>query len=397
MPVHALDVLYLLGILVVASIWGLWTGLAMAVVSTIAFDYFLIPPTWTLRAVKVEDYAIPAVFLAVALLTCSFSSLARSLAVEVEARREADLVAELARLMLRAPDLKTALPAAARRLARALGLPSASIELGAIAADERRATFPLHDHGTLGALLVPAGLTGPVLRRLRERVVPSLEVLLRAAQEREEAAKALRASRSRVVAAGDEARRRIERDLHDGTQQRLVTLGLEIHAIEASLPPGLHELRAQLAHTAQDLHDTLLELQELSRGLHPTVLAKGGLAPALRVLVRRTRLPIELDVSVGERLPQAIELTVYYVVSEALTNAAKHASASAVRVGLAADGTAVRLSVRDDGVGGADPSSPSGLLGMRDRVEALGGKLEIQSPVGVGTALLVEIPLGARE
>jgi signal transduction histidine kinase len=396
MPVHALDVLYLLGILVVASIWGLWAGLAMAVASTVAFDYVLVPPSWALRATKVEDYVIPAVFVAVAVLTCSFSGLVRSLAVEVEARKEADLVAELARLMLRAPDLTTALSAAARRLARTLGLPSASIELGAVAADERRKTFPLHDHGTLGALVVPAGLTGPALRRLRERVVPSLEVLLRAAQEREEAAKALRDSRSRVVAAGDEARRRIERDLHDGTQQRLVSLGLEIRAIEAAVPPELTDLRAQLAHTAQDLHDTLLELQELSRGLHPAVLAKGGLAPALRVLTRRTPLPIALDVSVCRRLPQAVELTVYFVVSEALTNAAKHAYASHVWIRLSADGTVVRLSVSDDGVGGADLDSASGLLGMRDRVETLGGTIEIRSPVGEGTALLVEIPLENR-
>jgi signal transduction histidine kinase len=369
----------------------------MAVVSTISFDYFLIPPTWALRPAKIEDFAIPAVFLTVALLTCSFSSLARSLAVEVEARTEADLVAELARLMLRAPDLKTALRAAARRLAGTLGLPSASIELGAITADERRETFPLHDHGTLGVLVVPAGLTRPALRRLRERVVPSLEVLVRAAQERERAAEALRASRSRVVAAADDARRRIEHDLHDGTQQRLVSLGLELHAIQASVPPEMHELRTHLARTAQDLHDTLMELQELSRGLHPAVLARGGLAPALRALTRRTPLPTELDVSVAGRLPQPVELTIYFVVSEALTNAAKYAQASLVRIGLTSDGTAVRLSVCDDGVGGAEPGSGSGLLGLRDRVETLGGTCEIRSPAGEGTALFVEIPLGDRE
>jgi signal transduction histidine kinase len=171
--------------------------------------------------VKVEDFTILAVFLLVTVLTCSFAEVTQSLTVEIEARTEADLAAELARLLLRAPDLKTALPTASRRLACTLGLPLASIQIGAVASDGRHVTFSLHDDGRLGTLLVPSGLKKPELRRLRDRVVPSLEVLMQAAQEREDAAAALKASRSHIVAATDEARRRIERDLHDGTQQRL--------------------------------------------------------------------------------------------------------------------------------------------------------------------------------
>jgi signal transduction histidine kinase len=204
----------------------------------------------------------------------------------------------------------------------------------------------------------------------------------------------LTASRARVVTAGDEARRRIERDLHDGTQQRLVSLGLEMRAAEAMVPEGSEELRAQLARTAERLAGAVEELQELSRGIHPAILSRGGLGPALKTLARRSAVPVELDVKLDGRLPEPVEVAVYYVVSEALTNAAKHANASLVRVGLEAPaGHSVRLAVRDDGAGGADPDHGSGLVGLRDRVEAAGGRIEISSPTGGGTALLVTIPL----
>jgi signal transduction histidine kinase len=207
----------------------------------------------------------------------------------------------------------------------------------------------------------------------------------------------LRASRARVVAAADEARRRIERDLHDGTQQRLVSLGLELRGIGEAIPPELDEVRTQLTRTARSLDDAVVDLQELSRGLHPAILAKGGLKPALMVLARRSAMPVQLDVSLSERLPQRFEVTVYYVVSEALTNAAKHAFASVVHVGLAMNGGTLRLSISDDGVGGADPSCGSGLIGLTDRVEAVGGKISILSPARGGTCLLVDLPLHERE
>ena len=202
-------------------------------------------------------------------------------------------------------------------------------------------------------------------------------------------------SRARVVAASDETRRRIERDLHDGTQQRLVSLGLELRSAEAMVPPEQTELRAQLSHTAEGLSGAIEELQEISRGIHPAILSRGGLGPALKTLARRSTIPVELEVDADHRLPEAIEAAAYYVVSEALTNAAKHSGASAVQVHVASHDELVRISIRDDGVGGAAPGQGSGLIGLKDRVEALGGKIEIDSPSGGGTSLRVRIPAGS--
>ena len=167
----------------------------MAVASTVAFDLFLLPPAWTVRPYKGEFLAVLGIFLAIALLSSTLTKLSRLLTIESDARQQADLSVDLARMMLRAPDLATTLPAASQRLARALGLRSASIERGAVPSDERHEAFPLHGNGTL---LVPAGLTRPTLRRLRERVVPSLQVLLQAAGEREDVASPARASRDQL-------------------------------------------------------------------------------------------------------------------------------------------------------------------------------------------------------
>jgi signal transduction histidine kinase len=202
----------------------------------------------------------------------------------------------------------------------------------------------------------------------------------------------LTASRARVVAASDATRRQIERDLHDGVQQRLVSLGLELRAAEAALPPD-HELRGRLAHTANGLAGALDDLVEISRGIHPAILAAGGLGPALRTLARRSAVPVALDLHSDRRLPERVEVAAYYLVSEALTNAAKHAHASVVHVDVDADDSIVRIAIRDDGIGGADPARGSGLLGLTDRVEALGGRMEVASPAGRGTSLLVRIPI----
>jgi len=203
----------------------------------------------------------------------------------------------------------------------------------------------------------------------------------------------LAASRARVVAAADETRRRIERDLHDGTQQRLISLALRLRAAQGRLPAGQEDVAAQWSRTAQGLTDAIQELRQISTGLHPAVLEKHGLAPALRELVRRASLPVMLDVQVSGRLPERVEVAAYYVVSEALTNAAKHARASVVNVEVCVAGDALRLVVTDDGVGGADPSRGSGLVGLGDRVEAAGGQLKITSPPGGGTSLAATIPL----
>jgi signal transduction histidine kinase len=205
----------------------------------------------------------------------------------------------------------------------------------------------------------------------------------------------LLASRARIVAAADDARRRIERDLHDGAQQRLVALGLELRAAEAYVPAELQPLKEQIAGLVTTVAGVSAEVQEISRGLHPAILSRGGLAPALKTLARRCAVPVELDVHVAQRLPDPVEVGAYYVVAEALTNAAKHARASVVEVCAQATSTLLQLVIRDDGVGGAARGKGSGLTGLVDRVEALGGKMTIQSQPGSGTSLLVNIPIGS--
>jgi signal transduction histidine kinase len=202
----------------------------------------------------------------------------------------------------------------------------------------------------------------------------------------------LTASRVRIVAAADDARRRIERDLHDGAQQRLVSLGLELRTAETRVPAQLNPLKEQISHLVTRVAEISTELQELSRGIHPAILSRGGLSPALKVLARRSAVPVELVLAVDRRLPDSAEVAAYYVVAEALTNAAKYARATEVQVSVDTEGPNLHLSVRDDGIGGADTTKGSGLVGLIDRVEALGGTLSISSLPGNGTSLDVNIP-----
>jgi signal transduction histidine kinase len=200
----------------------------------------------------------------------------------------------------------------------------------------------------------------------------------------------LMASRARIVAAADETRRRIERDLHDGAQQQLVTLMLDLQLVQADAPP---ELGGGLSRIAERVSDVLDQVREISRGIHPALLSELGLTGALQALARRSALPVELDLRTGRRLPDQVEVAAYYAVSEALANAAKHAHASVVHVELDTPDTAVRLAIRDDGIGGADPAKGSGLTGLRDRIEAVGGTFDVTSPAGGGTTLLIKIPV----
>ncbi len=241
-------------------------------------------------------------------------------------------------------------------------------------------------------------LTGGDLgARMPERGVGEIGVLERSfntmASSLEQSREELAASRARLVAAGDQARRRIERDLHDGTQQRLVSLVLDLRAAEAAVPPELPELRAQLARVADGLAGALDELRELSRGIHPAILSEGGLGPALKALARRSVVPVEFDVHVHTRLPEPVEVAAYYVVSETLANAAKHAHATVAQVEVRAEAGRLHLSVHDDGVGGAVPGRGTGLVGLTDRVEALGGTITLHSPTGQGTTLQADLPI----
>jgi PAS domain S-box-containing protein len=206
----------------------------------------------------------------------------------------------------------------------------------------------------------------------------------------------LAASRRRIVSAADDARQRIERNLHDGTQQRLVTLKLALDEAEAHAPPDRDDLRAELSAIAAELTEAVRELQEISRGIHPAILSHGGLGPALRTLVRRSAIPVELDVATDTRMPEPTEVTAYYVASEALANSAKHAKASRMEVSLAARDGSLVLAIRDDGVGGADTGLGSGLVGLQDRVEAIGGTIGIDSPPGGGTSIVVTLPLDGQ-
>jgi PAS domain S-box-containing protein len=241
-----------------------------------------------------------------------------------------------------------------------------------------------------------------LFHEIGRRLADALDTLLmfrnlRESERKLEASRAeLAASRARIVTAGDQTRRQIERDLHDGVQQRLVSLALEQRSAQAMLPAELHELQEQLSQVVDGLDGALEELQEISRGIHPAILTHGGLAPALTTLARRSAVPVELAVHMETRLPEPVEVAVYYVVSEALTNTAKHAHASAVHVAVEARDGVLELSIRDDGSGGADPTRGSGLIGLTDRVDALGGTIEVASPVGQGTTLLITLPIEER-
>jgi PAS domain S-box-containing protein len=251
---------------------------------------------------------------------------------------------------------------------------------------------PIVVDGRVWGALAIASQTGTLPAETEQRLADFTDLIGTAIGNTESRAQ-LMASRARVVAAADETRRRIERDLHDGTQQRLVSLALALRAAEAEVPPELAELKEALGQTASGLARATEELQTISRGIHPAILSRGGIGPALKTLARRAGVPVELDLSGPERLPERVEVAAYYVVSEGLSNAAKHARASVVHVELNVEKAVVEVSIRDDGIGGADPDRGSGLLGLRDRVEALGGTIETTSPPGRGTSLLARIPV----
>jgi signal transduction histidine kinase len=201
----------------------------------------------------------------------------------------------------------------------------------------------------------------------------------------------MRASRTRIVAATDAERRRIERNLHDGAQQRLVTLSLTL-----GIAAGRQDAAGSdvLARARDEVDEAIAELRELARGIHPTLLREEGLLTAVEALARRTPLPVTVEGSAGDRLPDAVELAAYFLVSEALTNVVKHAAASQATVHLERAGGTLRVAVADDGVGGARAAADSGLAGLRDRLEVLDASLVIESEPGAGTTVSVEIPCG---
>jgi signal transduction histidine kinase len=198
-----------------------------------------------------------------------------------------------------------------------------------------------------------------------------------------------------MVEADDAERRRLERNLHDGTQQRLVSISMALALAESKLFADPAAARRVLEEAREGLGTALQELRELSQGIHPAVLTERGLRPALQELAYLSPMPVELAVPDGDRLPQPVEAAAYYLVAEALANVAKHASARSASVTVAQRNGTASVEVSDDGVGGAVPARGSGLRGLADRVEALGGTLMIESPPGLGTRLTAEIPCGS--
>ena len=239
-----------------------------------------------------------------------------------------------------------------------------------------------------GAVMVSTTEPEPFLPGAEQRIADFAE-LVALALANAEAREELAASRARIVAAGDDERRRLERNLHDGAQQRLVALALMLRVAEAKTDGEAKDL---LKSASAELTDALAELRELARGIHPSILTDRGLVPALEMLASRCDLPVGLDVEVDIRLTKPVEAAAYYIVAEALTNATKHAAASEARVQLSCTNGALLVSVADDGVGGADVLAGSGVRGLADRVDALGGTLAFESPPGGGTRVSARIP-----
>nr|BFE60182.1 hypothetical protein GCM10020063_047080 [Dactylosporangium thailandense] len=571
-PIEALAIVYLPGVLVVSTVWGLWPGVATSILSALAFDYFHTPPVGRLETEDWRDWLGLSVYLMVAMVSGSLAQLARVRAVEsIERKREADAVAEMTRLILGADDVRAVLPEASDRIAYAMNLPYAAIEPDPVPRREGQIQLPLDP----GALVVPADVPDRVLRRLQDGVVPGLATVLRAGRSlqanragrealltqqaalrrvavlvangvafaeivtavateaadlfnadatrvwrwdgprtvtgvaeynREPASESmlgkqvdfvggvtelvlhgsrparldsyegrsgpladlalaggmhasvgapivvegrvwgvlvalwrqagrpplgiehelakftelvataiantesraeLTASRARLVFAADDARRGIERELHDSVQQRLISLGLELRFAEAMIPEELGEVRSRLSDTSAGLSAAFDDLQRIVRGIHPALLSQGGLVPAVKALARRSAVPVAVRGRLNHRLPGYVEVAAYHVISEAIANSAKHADASevSVEIGVVADeqapdesaaGEIFSVTIHDDGAGGADPNQGSGLAGLRDRVEALGGTLTLTSPAGCGTSVNVKLPMDGQ-
>ena len=295
------------------------------------------------------------------------------------------------------PYHASGLAARVRQTRRAGRVEDYSRRRGAFAAAARElglysvAAAPIIVDGAVWGLVTIASTDGPLPDQTEDRLAEFTELLGTAianTQSRTE----LSASRARIVAAADETRRRLERDLHDGIQQRLVSLALKARTIKTMTPQPAGEIRLELSLLADGLCTVMDELREISHGIHPAILSEAGLGPALEQLARRSAVPVELDLNLGSRLGEHVEAAGYYIASEAITNVAKHAQASVINVRVDGRDGALTLSISDDGKGGADPSRGSGIIGLKDRVEALGGTISVLSPPGHGTALHVHLP-----
>jgi signal transduction histidine kinase len=428
-PMDTFGVLYFLGALVVAIGWGPGLAAVTSLVSALAFGYFHDWPNDSFDPTDLRNWVAMSVFLVVTLVANTLAGVARARAAEAE--RSAERQAALRRV---ATAVAQGMPpydvfsTVTTELAHALRVrhtalfryePDGSAVLVAVHDQSGEQPMSVGEHFSLSgddvaARVLREGRVAPIVVDSQEwgvavvssspaqpfpadteaRLVDFAELVAMAianAQARSD----LNASRARIVTAADDARRRLERDLHDGAQQRLVSLALKARMTEVSLPAGQDAIKEQLAEIVQGLGDASEELRAISRGIHPAILSKGGLGPALRSLACGSAVPVKLDVDVEGRLPDRVEVAAYYVVAEALTNTARHAHAAEVKVSVKAADGQLDLMISDDGAGGADPANGSGLIGLVDRVEAVGGHLSVSSPAGAGTSLAATIPCAA--
>ena len=253
-----------------------------------------------------------------------------------------------------------------------------------------RVAAPVVVDGQLRGALIAGSATAEAMAPHYDAQVGDFADLVATAISNAQNKAQLQASRARIVAAADQARRCFERDLHDGAQQRLVKLGLDLRDLETAVPAQHRDAVSRAVKTLMCVH---ADLRELSRGMHPAILSKGGLGPALMALMRRSAVPTSSTIDIGRRLAESVEVAAYYVVAEALTNTTKHARASTVHVSASIDKGHLHVSVSDNGVGGAVLGGGSGLIGLKDRIESVAGKLTVSSPPGHGTTLTVTIPI----
>jgi signal transduction histidine kinase len=454
----SLVVLYLLAVLPVAVYWGAPFGALVSVLSSAAFEFFFIAPRYSFSLDDSSSWIDLGVFLVASVVVSQLAGRSR-LEARASARlaQEQAALRRVATLVARAVPPADIFETVTREIGLLSGADFARMEryeddgtVTGVAAwsredDPRLAvgtrfvlsgvSIAARVRETSDAVRVDsfANAAGPIAEEARARGIRSsvgcpiwvggrLWGVIAASSKREAAFPAdmesqmgeftelvatavanavsrgqLAASRARVVAAGDEARRKIERNLHDGIQQRLIALGLEVNGFRHAVPSDQPELLAQVSAVADDVRALTDELREISRGIHPAILSQGGLGPALKSLARRSGVPVQLNVDTVRRFPLSVEAAAYYAVSEALTNATKYANASVAHVDLNVSNGTLRLSIRDDGVGGADATRGSGIVGLVDRVEALGGTIAVTSPPGGGTSVALELPVDPAE